>query len=115
MDGFREFILAEGLFTTHSMILFILTLVIPTTVTILFSLVLHPIEKCDDELLEVTPLSKRSRVSTTTSYIAKWKKGQRIVHIVLINHNILIKIQNAQNQSLLLHNRILKYLRKKPI
>ncbi|OQR89350.1 Solute:Sodium Symporter (SSS) Family [Thraustotheca clavata] len=57
MDGFSEFVLAEGLFTTHSMILFIAALVVPFLVTVGLSFALPPVKK---PLLHVTPKSESS-------------------------------------------------------
>ncbi|RQM25605.1 hypothetical protein B5M09_001380 [Aphanomyces astaci] len=45
VDGFKEFVLEEGLFTTHSMVLFILTLVIPIVVTVGLTFALPPAPK----------------------------------------------------------------------
>ncbi|OQR94486.1 Solute:Sodium Symporter (SSS) Family [Achlya hypogyna] len=42
VDGFREFVLAEGPFTEHSMILFLCALFVPVLVTVGISLLLKP-------------------------------------------------------------------------
>ncbi|KDO33162.1 hypothetical protein SPRG_01974 [Saprolegnia parasitica CBS 223.65] len=42
VDGFSEFVLAEGLFTEHSMVLFLAALIVPVIVTVGLSLVLKP-------------------------------------------------------------------------
>ncbi|KAF0683539.1 Aste57867_24396 [Aphanomyces stellatus] len=68
VDGFNEFVLAEGLFTTHSMVLFILTLVIPVVVTIALTLALPPAPKRVPESLPVsTPLDTQEPYQGTKS------------------------------------------------
>ncbi|RHY27553.1 hypothetical protein DYB32_006698 [Aphanomyces invadans] len=66
VDGFNEFVLEEGLFTTHSMVLFILTLVIPVIVTVGLTFILPPAPKRsvpkngNNELLVEAPVNHSS-------------------------------------------------------
>ncbi|KAG9416456.1 hypothetical protein AC1031_000857 [Aphanomyces cochlioides] len=63
VDGFNEFVLAEGLFTTHSMVLFILTLLIPIIVTVVLTFVLPPRPKSETQDCQLITTPKNEDIS----------------------------------------------------
>ncbi|CAK5015585.1 unnamed protein product [Aphanomyces euteiches] len=63
VDGFNEFVLAEGLFTTHSMVLFILTLLIPIIVTVVLTFVLPPRPKSETQDFQLITTPKNEDIS----------------------------------------------------